>query len=87
MNAAGFIEIIDAVLVPFFTRHPDMLLYMDNHPVHRSKAVKDHLAMRGINTLPTPANSPDMNPIERVWYALKHCICSIRFANPYHLKI
>ena len=81
MNADGFIEIIDAILVPFFTQHPDMILYMDNHPVHRSKKVTDHFAIRGINTLPTPANSPDMNPIEKVWYSLKHFIYQRRIPS------
>ena len=47
-------------------------LYMDNESKHVSRSSKRFLARRGITHFQSPAQSPDLNPIEMVWHDLKY---------------
>ncbi|KAL4480962.1 hypothetical protein ABPG72_020143 [Tetrahymena utriculariae] len=49
----------------------------DNAPSHRGKKVLDFFKQKRINLLPWASQSPDANPIELVWNALKQQLSKI----------
>jgi transposase len=57
-------------VVPHFDNHAlaDRPMFMDdNARPHRTRIVQHFLQQEAVQTIPWPAMSPDMNPIEHVW--------------------
>jgi hypothetical protein len=73
MDSAGYQAILENYLKPFAAdKYPlRYRLWQDNDPKHVSKSTQKWMAKEGITHWPTPPESPDLNPIERVWAALK----------------
>ena len=76
MTATRYTQILDAALVPFVKSvYPEgHRLYQDNDPKHTSRWAQWYFHDAGINWWPTPAESPDINPIELVWGSMKECV-------------
>ena len=73
MNAPLYTNIVQSTLVPFVRDvFPDHHQFMqDNHPKHTSRHAQYYLLESRINWWKTPPESPDLNPIEKLWHQLK----------------
>ena len=76
MEATVYTQILDKTLVPFIEDvYPTSHKFMaDNDPKHTSRHAQRYLEEKQINWWRTPAESPDLNPIENMWHELKEYI-------------
>ena len=75
IKAALYVRILRVGLLPFieatFDDNADCRFQQDNDPKHTSCVAIQFFHENNINWWQTPAKSPDLNPIERVWSHLK----------------
>ena len=73
MNAHLYVDILENTLIPFIKDiYPQKHRFMqDNDPKHVSKLAQQYFLDNNINWWRTPAESPDLNPIENLWHELK----------------
>ena len=69
LTANRYIEIcLRQQLIPFYNQHNQQMLFQhDNARPHTANMTRNFLTQNNINTLPWPALSPDLNPIEQLW--------------------
>ena len=73
MDAGLYIQVLEQTLLPFLEGVcPDGHRFMaDNDPKHTSRAARAYLEQKQVIWWRTPAESPDLNPIENMWHELK----------------
>ncbi len=74
MNADGYVKVLENTLLPFLRERfadKEHRFMEDNDPKHVSRRAKAFFEEHNINWWRTPAESPDMNPIENLWHELK----------------
>ena len=86
-NARVYETYVEKVLVPSLL--PGMVLIIDNAPFHKSKKIIDLLDKIQCKVIFLPPYSPDLNPIEHHWAAVKNNIrkAAQNFSNFYDTAV
>ena len=67
-SAQSYLEVLENNL-GFYT--DELIFIQDNAPIHTANDVKEWFENHGIRLTEWPPYSPDLNPIENAWWALK----------------
>lgn len=83
MREEDYCNIIQNVMLPYAEEEMPLewVFQHDNDPKHASKLVKKCLQDNNVNVMVWPAQSPDLNPIENLWSALKKLLPKEKITN------
>ena len=71
INSERYIRCLERKLLDPFKIHQSTFFMQDGAHCHTSKQTMAWFLSKGINVLEWPSNSPNLNPIEKVWKEMK----------------
>ena len=68
MKANGYQDLLDTHLLPFgeLSGGPFWIFQQDNATIHVAKSTWESFLQNGVHVMDWPANSPDLNPMEKL---------------------
>lgn len=73
LKGSAYKEIVDEHIMELEELYPEGYYYQhDNHPCHKS--AEGWMRDSEIEQIPFPSYSPDLTPIENLWFSLKHSV-------------
>ena len=84
LTAICYSKILETSLIPFIrSKFPCQHRFQqDNDLKHTFHYVQDFLKSRNIEWWKTPAESADLNPIEKIWGSMKSYLRGVHFRDP-----
>ncbi|GFV82103.1 transposable element Tc3 transposase [Trichonephila clavipes] len=79
------VNILRPQVGPFLNGLPGVIFQQDNARPHTARVAQDFL--RHFQTLPWPAHSPDLSPVEHVWDQLKRQMPSCHSVHALELAV
>ena len=78
MTAIRYTKILEAALLPFAQEIflSGYRFQQDNDPKHCAHFTRNYFSAHNVNWWRTPAESPDLNPIENAWGSMKEYLCN-----------
>ena len=74
-------QVFHSIALSFIVALPGTVLQQDNARPHAARLTQNFLTTHNVPTLPWPASSPDLNPIEDIWDYMKRKIRSRNVNN------